>query len=118
MPSTIELDDDAFADRIARAATPVLAVFTATWCGPCKRFAPVVERVAEALEGSLLVATLDIDRAPATAARFGVRGAPTVLLFCDGELAARSTGSMPEHALRELVATCCAPRCTPSAAGR
>lgn len=99
----LDLDDAQFDDRIARANVPVLAVFTAAWCGPCKRFAPVVERVAEDLEGALLVATVDVDRAPATATRYGVRGAPTLLLFRDGEVAARSTGTMPERALRELV---------------
>lgn len=114
----IEIDDGNFEDRVLRAKEPVLAVFSATWCGPCKSYTPVVERVGDELGAALVVAKVDIDRAPELAVRYGVKSAPTTLLFHGGELAGKQVGTMTERALREFVATCSAPRCTPSAAGR
>ena len=112
----IEIDDANFADGILRADRPVLAVFSAQWCGPCKRYTPVVEKLAEELEGALTVAKVDIDRAPEIASRYGVRMAPTTLLFRDGQLVAQHAGTMPEPALRRFIDS--APGCTPSAARR
>jgi thioredoxin len=112
----IEIDDASFADGILRADRPVLAVFSAQWCGPCKHYTPVVEKLADDLEGALTVAKIDIDRAPEIASRYGVRMAPTTLLFRDGQVVAQHAGTMREPALRQFIDS--APGCRPSAAGR
>jgi len=63
----------------------VLVDFWATWCGPCRMQAPIVDQVAERLEGKVKVAKLDVDAAPKIAKRFGVQAIPTLLVFKNGK---------------------------------
>ncbi|HUY60701.1 MAG TPA: thioredoxin [Candidatus Dormibacteraeota bacterium] len=89
------------ADFDAAVATPLLVLVDlwAPWCGPCRTVAPAVERAAQVLAGRLKVVKVNVDEAPGVAARFGVRGIPTLLLLRDGQVADRQTGALPDQAL-------------------
>ena len=100
----IRLDDESFARTVAGSELPVLVDFYADWCGPCKMMAPAVDEIAARYQGRALVAKLDTDRAPATAAQFQIRGIPTVIVFVGGREAARQTGALPLAGLEQLLA--------------
>jgi thioredoxin 1 len=95
----IELTDGNFGTEVLSSATPVLVDFWATWCGPCKVIAPMVEELAGEYAGKLKVGKVDVDRNSDTASRYGIRSIPTLLVFKDGEVAKRLVGAKPKSAL-------------------
>jgi thioredoxin 1 len=97
------VDDLSFEKEVLGSPTPVLLDVTATWCGPCKALAPIVDRVAEANAGRIRVAKMDLDEARATAARLGVRGVPTVIAFRDGKEIGRRVGLTTADKLLALI---------------
>jgi thioredoxin 1 len=95
--------DQNFDEEVLRSAIPVLVDFTATWCGPCKALAPIVDQLAEDLDGKIKVGKVDIDDCPVTAGKYGVRGVPTVMVFKAGERTAQYVGLTTKQRLAELV---------------
>ena len=91
-----------FDRTILNSGVPVLVDFYADWCGPCKLVAPLVDEIAGAHTGALLVAKVDSDRAQDIVQRLGIRGVPTLILFKGGEEMARSVGFEPEK-IRDMV---------------
>jgi thioredoxin len=101
--STSAVTDESFSQDVLSSSTPVLVDFWATWCGPCKMVAPVLEEIAAEKSGSLRVVKLDVDANPATARDFQVVSIPTMILFKDGEAVKRIVGAKGKAALlREL----------------
>ena len=83
-----------FADLVASPGMPVLVDFFATWCGPCKALAPVLEQVAAQHAGKLRVIKIDIDKNPAVAQQYRVQSVPTLVLFRQGRPVWRQTGGL------------------------
>ena len=101
--STLTVTDDSFAEAVLSSATPVLVDFWATWCGPCRMVAPVLEEIAAEKAGSLTVAKVDVDANPGTARDFQFVSIPTLILFKDGKPVKRIVGAKGKAALlREL----------------
>ena len=101
--ATVAVTDDSFASDVLSSSTPVLVDFWATWCGPCKMIAPVLEEIANEKAGALTVAKMDVDANPGTARDFQVVSIPTLILFKDGKPVKRIVGTKGKAALlREL----------------
>ena len=101
MAHPLEVTDADFEEEVLQAAEPTLVDFWASWCGPCKMIAPVVEQVAHEYDGRLRVFKMDVDSNPSTPSRFGIMSIPTLILFKGGEAVERVTGYRPKDALVE-----------------
>ena len=101
--ATQPISDETFDADVLKAEVPVLVDFWAEWCGPCKMIGPALEEIADTLSDRLTVAKLNIDDNPATPAKFGVRGIPTLMLFKDGDVAATKVGALPKSQLEDWV---------------
>jgi thioredoxin 1 len=92
-----------FDAEVLKSDLPVLVDFTATWCGPCKLLAPIVEKLADEFQGKVKVGKLDIDDAPKLTAKYGVRSVPTVLVFRGGEKKGQHVGLTTRDKLVKLL---------------
>jgi len=90
----IEITDLNFAEYAA-LDKPMAIDFSAEWCGPCKRMAPIVEALAEKYDGKVIVGKVDGDESPELSARFGIRNIPTILFFKNGEVVDKTVGAIP-----------------------
>lgn len=95
--------DATFDELVLRARLPVLLEFTAAWCPPCRMLVPVLREVAAERAGRLVVAQLDVDAHPRTAAAAGVLGMPTLDLYVGGAPVTRVVGARPKAALLRAV---------------
>ncbi|MCH1981783.1 thioredoxin [Ruminococcus sp. OA3] len=87
-----EWNQENFDEQLKEGSEPVLVDMYADWCGPCKMMAPVIEEIAGEYSGRLKVAKVNIDTAPALAERYKVMSIPTLIVFKNGELAAKIVG--------------------------
>jgi thioredoxin 1 len=93
------LTDANFEEEVIRSDLPVLVDFFATWCGPCKMMAPVLDELAKEYKGKLKVGKLDIDENQTTSQNFGIMSIPTIMLFKGGKTVSSLVGFRPKEAL-------------------
>ena len=103
MAQVHEATDANFDQEVLRSETPVLVDFWAEWCAPCRAIAPIVKELASEHEGKLKVVKVDVDQSPQSAAKFGVRSIPNVILFQKGTVVGQLNGARPKSAFQELV---------------
>lgn len=97
------VNDLNFDQEVLQADLPVLVDFTATWCGPCRQIAPLVDQLADEFEGKVKVTKCDIDESPNTAQKFGIRGVPSLYVFKGGEVVGQQMGAVPKNVIQQLM---------------
>ncbi|MGH3794854.1 MAG: thioredoxin [Pseudonocardiaceae bacterium] len=96
---TVIVTDESFADDVLGSDKPVLVDFWATWCGPCKLVAPVLDEIASEHAGKITIAKLDVDQNPSTSRDYQIMSIPTLLLFSEGKVVKQIVGAKPKAAL-------------------
>ena len=97
------LTDENFEDEVLNADQPVLVDFWATWCGPCRQIAPIVEDLADEFEDRAKVGKVDVDENPQVAQQYGVRSIPTLLFFKEGEVQETLVGTSGKKPLKDTL---------------
>ncbi|MFM7518774.1 MAG: thioredoxin [Pirellula sp.] len=95
MGHAAEFTDAGFDSDVLSSSQPVLVDFWATWCGPCRQIAPLIDELAVKYEGKVKVGKVDIDQHQDLAEKYGINAIPTLLLFKDGEIIERFQGVPP-----------------------
>ncbi|HEY9898956.1 MAG TPA: thioredoxin [Pantanalinema sp.] len=103
MSKPVPVTDAEFKKEVLEADKPVLVDFWATWCGPCRMIAPVLEEMASEHQDKLKIVKIDIDANGQTAQQYGVMSIPTMILFKNGEAAERVVGFMPKAQLESKI---------------
>ena len=103
MTKTIELTDDNFEQEISNTDIPTLVDYWAEWCGPCKMVAPILEEVAQDLEGKLLIGKVDVDQNKDSALKQKVMSIPTLVLFKNGEPVDQRIGALTKTQLEDFL---------------
>ena len=101
MAHPVAVTDSEFQELVLKSETPVLVDFWADWCMPCKMIAPIVEELAEEYDGQVVFAKVDVDSSPVTAAEYGIRSIPTLLVFKGGSPVAQVVGAVPKAVLKQ-----------------
>ena len=104
MSEPININAESFDAAVTKSPVPVLVDFWAPWCGPCKMISPVLDEIARENAETLRVAKVNVDDNQELAAKFGVRGIPTLLIFKGGELKETIVGMTSKKTLLDKVA--------------
>jgi thioredoxin 1 len=99
----VEVTDQNFDLEVLKSDLPVLVDFWATWCGPCRMVAPILDQLADQLEGKVRIVKLDVDSNQALAFQFHVSSIPTFILFKQGAIADRMLGAMPKASFEQFL---------------
>ncbi len=98
----ITITENNFEEEVLNSSIPVLVDFWATWCGPCRMLAPVIEEIAEEYQKEIKVGKINVDEERNLAIRFGIESIPTVLLFKAGKIVAKSVGFRTKDQLESM----------------
>ena len=98
----LHINKDNFHKEVMNSEKPVLLDFFASWCGPCKMVAPILDEIAEERE-DIKVCKVDIDQQPELASRFRVMSVPTLMVMKEGRIVEQSIGARPKHQILAMV---------------
>lgn len=101
--NTLTFTDSSFDTDVLNSEVPVLVDFWAEWCGPCRMMTPTVDAVASEYKGKMKVGKLNVDDNSGTAARYNIRGIPTLLLFKGGKIVEQRVGAVGKSDLQKMV---------------
>ena len=101
--ATLNVTDENFESEVIKAGKPVVVDFWAEWCGPCKQLAPLVEAAAEEFKDTIKVCKMDVDANRETAAEYGIRSIPTLMIFANGENIGTEIGALSKQQLDQFI---------------
>jgi thioredoxin 1 len=101
--ATSELTTETFETEVLQSSVPYLVDFWAAWCGPCRQFSPIVDQVAEEMEGQIKVGKLNVDENGEIAQKYKVMSIPTAILFKDGQIAMTAVGASSKQVLTDQI---------------
>ena len=101
--AAVHFSSENFEKEVLKSDKPVLVDFWASWCGPCRMIAPIVEQLSADYEGRAVVGKVDVDAAPDIARQYGVMSIPTLVVIKGGEVVAKTVGAMPKPKIVEML---------------
>lgn len=97
--AVITITKENYEEEVIKSPVPVLLDFWATWCGPCRMLSPIVDEIANEVEGKAKVGKINVDEQPELAQQFGIMSIPTLVFMKNGEITAREVGVRSKQAI-------------------
>lgn len=103
MQKVIELDDVNFDQEVKRSTQPVIVVFSAKWCGSCKKQMPIIEELSNDYAGKARVCRLNVDEGKKKSVEYSIKSIPTILIFKNGKFYERLVGFTPKNYIAPIL---------------